>query len=80
MLGCLDDDILLSMSKTKVATHKHDPGTKATLTVDKPRVQTVKLTDDLHVQLVTFGARNRRTNQDILVAALSEYLERHDHR
>ena len=66
----------LFMSKTKTANFA--PGRKATPATEKPRVQTVKLTDDLHVRLATFGARNRRTNQDILVAALSEYLERHD--
>jgi hypothetical protein len=68
------------MSKTKVASPKHDPGRKAALAPEKPRVQTVKLIDDLHVRLATFGAKNRRTNQDILVAALTEYLERHDHK
>jgi hypothetical protein len=78
VLYSLDDDMLLSMSKTKIATPKHDPGRKAAPAPEKPRVQTVKLTDDLHVRLATFGAKNRRTNQDILVAGLTEYLERHD--
>ena len=64
------------MSKTKAANLA--PGRKAAPVGEKPRVQTVKLTDDLHVRLATFGARNRRTNQDILVTALTDYLEKHD--
>ena len=64
------------MSKTKAANLA--PGRKAVPVPEKPRVQTVKLTDDLHVRLATFGAKNRRTNQDILVTALTDYLEKHD--
>jgi predicted transcriptional regulator len=44
----------------------------------KPRTQTVKLTDDLHIRLVTYGAKARLTNQYILVDALKEYLDRYD--
>jgi hypothetical protein len=45
---------------------------------DKPRVQTVKLSDDLHVRLVTYGAKTRLSNQYIFVDALKEYLDRYD--
>jgi hypothetical protein len=41
---------------------------------EKPIVQTVKLEPALFVRLKTFGAKTRRTNQDILRAALIEYL------
>ena len=43
---------------------------------EKPIVQTVKLPHDLHIRLKTFGAETRRSNQDILLAALEEYLKR----
>lgn len=43
---------------------------------DKPVVQTVKLESALFVQLKVFGAKTRRTNQDILRTALIEYLKR----
>ena len=42
---------------------------------DKPVAQTVKLEPDLFVRLKTFSAKTRRTNQDILHAALREYLK-----
>lgn len=42
----------------------------------KPIVQTVKLPHDLHIRLKTYGAETRRSNQDILLTALEEYLKR----
>lgn len=41
---------------------------------EKPIVQTVKLEPALFVRLKVFGAKNRRSNQDILRTALIEYL------
>ncbi|HKD85413.1 MAG TPA: hypothetical protein VKB58_11750 [Terriglobales bacterium] len=43
---------------------------------EKPIVQTVKLEPTLFVRLKVFGAKNRRTNQDILRTALTEYLRK----
>jgi predicted transcriptional regulator len=43
---------------------------------EKPIVQTVKLSPAVYVRLKTFGARTRRTNQDILHSALIEYLQK----
>jgi predicted transcriptional regulator len=43
---------------------------------EKPIVQTVKLEPALFVRLKTFGAKTRRSNQDILHSALVEYLRR----
>lgn len=43
---------------------------------EKPIVQTVKLSPAVYVRLKTFGAKTRRTNQDILHEALIEYLNR----
>jgi hypothetical protein len=41
---------------------------------EKPIVQTVKLEHALFVRLKLFGAKTRRSNQDILHSALVEYL------
>ncbi len=43
---------------------------------ERPIVQTVKLDLTLYVRLKTFGAKTRRTNQDILYAALVDYLKK----
>lgn len=43
---------------------------------EKPIVQTVKLEPALFVRLKVFGAKSRRSNQDILRTALIEYLNR----
>lgn len=43
---------------------------------DRPIVQTVKLEPALFVRLKTFGAKSRRSNQDILRTALNEYLKK----
>lgn len=41
---------------------------------EKPVVQTVKLEQPLFIRLKLFGAKSRRSNQDILRTALIEYL------
>lgn len=43
---------------------------------EKPIVQTVKLEPALFVRLKLLGAKTRRTNQDILLTALIEYLNK----
>jgi predicted transcriptional regulator len=43
---------------------------------DKPSVQTVKLDAELFMRLKMFGAKTRRTSQDILHTALVEYLNK----
>jgi hypothetical protein len=43
---------------------------------ERPIVQTVKLEPSLFVKLKTFGAKTRRSNQDILHSALVEYLSK----
>ena len=40
----------------------------------KPIVQTVKVPPDDYIRLKTVGARERRSAQDIILAALREYL------
>ncbi|HET9366386.1 MAG TPA: hypothetical protein VFP71_15375 [Candidatus Angelobacter sp.] len=42
---------------------------------DRPIVQTVKLEPALFVRLKIFGAKTRRSNQDILRTALIDYLK-----
>lgn len=42
----------------------------------KPVALTLKVDTGLYVRLSTFGATQRRTNQDILRQALMEYLDR----
>jgi hypothetical protein len=42
----------------------------------RPVVQTVKVPRDVFVKLKTVGARERRSSQDIILAALKEYLDR----
>jgi hypothetical protein len=49
---------------------------KKTAPEERPIVQTVKLEPALFVKLKTFGARTRRSNQDILHSALVEYLNK----
>ena len=49
---------------------------KKTAEEERPIVQTVKLDPALFVRLKTFGAKTRRTNQDILLTALNEYLHK----
>ena len=44
---------------------------------EKPITQTVKIDSALFVRLKMFGAQTRRTNQDILLSALIEYLKNH---
>jgi predicted transcriptional regulator len=48
-------------------------------TEERPIVQTVKLEPALFVRLKTFGAKTRRSNQDILHSALVEYLNNQSH-
>jgi predicted transcriptional regulator len=45
-------------------------------TEERPVVQTVKLETDIFVRLKTFSAKTRRTHQEILSTALTEYLKR----
>ncbi len=48
------------------------------MTIQRPKdtvAITVRLDEDRYVQLKVLGARTRRTNQDILVAALDAYLQ-----
>jgi predicted transcriptional regulator len=49
---------------------------KATAAKERPIVQTVKLDQALFVRLKVFGAKTRRSNQDILHTALIEYLNK----
>ena len=42
----------------------------------RPVVQTVKVPPDVFVKLKTIGAHERRSSQDIILAALKEYLDR----
>jgi hypothetical protein len=49
---------------------------KKTTAEERPIVQTVKLEPTLFVRLKTFGAKTRRSNQDILRSALIDYLNK----
>jgi hypothetical protein len=49
---------------------------KKTAAAERPIVQTVKLDKALFVRLKTYGAQTRRSNQDILLIALMEYLNK----
>ena len=42
----------------------------------RPVVQTVKVPRDVYIRLKTIGARERRSSQDIILAAVREYLGR----
>ena len=42
----------------------------------RPVVQTVKVPPEVFVKLKTVGAHERRSSQDIILAALKEYLDR----
>jgi hypothetical protein len=43
---------------------------------DKPIVQTVKVPPEDYIRLKTVGAKERRSAQDIILAALREYLDK----
>jgi hypothetical protein len=43
---------------------------------DKPVALTLKVDQSTYVRLCTFGANERKTNQEILKRALEEYLDR----
>ena len=43
---------------------------------EKPVALTLKVNHDTYVRLCTLGATERRTNQDILLQALQQYLDR----
>ena len=61
------------------AKHAGSPtsaGSKLTETI----AVTVRLDHETYVRMKVHGARNRRTNQDILVEALHRYLKEHDAR
>ena len=44
-------------------------------TPPRPVVQTVKVPPDVYIRLKTAGAQSRRSSQDIILAALREYLD-----
>ena len=46
----------------------------ASTEISKPVVQTVKVPPDTYIRLKTFGARERRSSQDIILDAIREYL------
>ena len=52
------------------------PAKPDTAAGQKPIVQTVKVPPDDYIRLKMVGARERRSAQDIILAALREYLER----
>ena len=52
----------------------HGDAAKPALTAAKPIVQTVKLPPEDYIRLKTVGAKERRSGQDIMLAALREYL------
>jgi hypothetical protein len=54
------------------------PNSSLAAPVPPPRVvvQTVKVPPEVFVKLKTIGARERRSSQDIILSALTEYLER----
>jgi len=52
------------------------PSQPATAAGQKPIVQTVKVPPDDYIRLKTLGARERRSAQDIILAALREYLDK----
>jgi hypothetical protein len=58
------------------ATPSTEPAPATRAPEAKPIVQTVKVPPDVYVRLKTVGARERRSSQDIILAALREYLER----
>ena len=67
--------------KKKTSTRRsqaHTAGAKtaASPADDKPVALTLKVDHDTYVRLCTLGATQRRTNQDILLQALQEHLDR----
>lgn len=48
----------------------------ATPAANKPIVQTVKVPPEDYIRLKTIGAKERRSAQDIILAALREYLNK----
>ena len=68
-----------------MATKKsgHSPGSSRpraanpkSASAEKPVALTVKVDSKTYVRLCTLGATQRRTNQDLLSEALTQYLDR----
>jgi hypothetical protein len=56
------------------ASSQPRPATVKAASMGKPVALTVKVDKETYVRLCTFGATERRTNQDILLEAVKRYL------
>jgi hypothetical protein len=67
------------LEQQQAGTGANPEGAVGTITSEpsKPVVQTVKVPPDVFIRLKTVGARERRSSQDIILSALTEYLERY---
>ena len=67
------------LEQQRAGTGANPEGAVGTITTEpsKPVVQTVKVPPDVFIRLKTVGARERRSSQDIILSALTEYLERY---
>jgi hypothetical protein len=52
-----------------------EPAPAPVVSAPRPVVQTVKVPPDVYIRLKTAGAESRRSSQDIILAALREYLD-----
>ena len=66
----------LSASLMQVGDQPAVPSEATPRAPRKPVVQTVKLPDHIFVRLKTLSALERRSNQDILLTALCDYLDK----
>lgn len=71
----------LPIQKIIEADIQQKPVTKRASVLEETTPVTVRLEQDLYERLKLFGIRSKprkRTNQDILVAALTDYLNKHE--
>jgi hypothetical protein len=65
-----------ALSAAMLDTNEAAPVPAAPAAAEKPVTVTVKLDTQLYRRLKTYGVDHRRTGQDILVAALVDYLNK----
>ena len=66
----------MATKKAPIPATKRTSRKPAAPNTGKPVALTLKVSQALYERLCLFGAKQRRTNQDILNEALQEYLKR----
>ena len=76
IIGNRDETLKKKTSTRRSQAHAAGAKTAGSRAEDKPVALTLKVDHGTYVRLCTLGATERRTNQDILLQALQQYLDR----